>query len=79
MGQWLYEIGLSHLVNLFMQNNVDGKSLLLVDSNRLKVRITFYRVKIMKTIVTWLKLKGMVLIFVVEPFPLRITICVFMK
>lgn len=37
VGQWLYEIGLAHLVTLFMQNVIDGKALLLMDSNRMKV------------------------------------------
>ncbi|XP_067934712.1 neurabin-1-like isoform X2 [Watersipora subatra] len=36
VGQWLFDIGLPHLVNLFMQQNVDGKGLLLIDSNRIK-------------------------------------------
>lgn len=37
VGQWLSDIGLAHLVNLFMQNAIDGKALFLVDSARTKV------------------------------------------
>ncbi|KAF6022904.1 Spn [Bugula neritina] len=36
VGQWLYDIGLSHLSNLFIQNSIDGKSLLMMDSARIK-------------------------------------------
>ena len=37
MGQWLADIGLPHLSNLFIQNNVNGRELLFMESARLKV------------------------------------------
>ena len=37
VGQWLADIGLPHLSNLFIQNNVNGRELLFMESARLKV------------------------------------------
>ena len=48
MGQWLADIGLPHLSNLFIQNNVNGRELLFMESARLKVMYMYSRSPIPK-------------------------------